>query len=76
MTPTSDRWDDFAHLPALLTPAEVAQVLRIRSMKTLYTRKRRGQIPGVVPVGKRGWLVRKKDLLRSLQQGRAASSED
>lgn len=70
----AERWDDFSNYPALLTAKEVGDILRIKSVKTVYTRMRRGQIPGVIKTGKRGLLVRKKDLLRFLEQGRVPSN--
>ena len=63
----TDPWHEFRDLPPLLTPAEVAGVLRV-SVKTVYNRRALGKLPGVVvdPQGA-GFLVRKRDLLRSLQ---------
>jgi excisionase family DNA binding protein len=51
-------------LPHLLTPAEVAGLLRT-SKTAIYARIERGQLPGVVRVGRRV-LVRESDLLEWL----------
>jgi excisionase family DNA binding protein len=51
-------------LPHLLTPTEVAALLRT-SKTAIYARIERGQLPGVVRVGRRV-LVRKSDLLKWL----------
>lgn len=45
----------------LLTPAEVAVLLRKKSVKAVYALIERGQIPGVVRLG-RTVLIRAKDL--------------
>jgi excisionase family DNA binding protein len=57
-------------LPPLLTPAEVAALLRT-SRKAVYCMIERGQIPGVVRLGRRV-LVRRDVLLRSLDENRSA----
>ena len=53
-------------LPHLLTPTEVAELLRT-SKTAIYARIERGQLPGVVRVGRRV-LVRESDLLDWLRQ--------
>jgi excisionase family DNA binding protein len=53
-----------SRLPHLLTPSEVAGLLRT-SKTAIYARIERGQLPGVVRVGRRV-LVRESDLLEWL----------
>lgn len=53
-----------SRLPHLLTPTEVAELLRT-SKTAIYARIERGQLPGVVRVGRRV-LVRESDLLEWL----------
>ena len=58
-------------LPSLLTPEEVAHVLRT-SRRAIYSRMARGQIPGVVRDGRRRLILR-DELLKYLHERRAAS---
>jgi excisionase family DNA binding protein len=58
-------------LPYLLTPEEVASLLRT-TRKAIYARAERGLLPGVVRDGRR-LLVLRDELLRSLGERRAAS---
>jgi excisionase family DNA binding protein len=53
-------------LPTLLTTSEVASLLRT-SNKAVYAMVERGQLPGVVRVGRR-LLVRQDDLVEWLRQ--------
>jgi len=53
-------------LPSLLTPDEVAALLRT-SKKAIYAMIERAQLPGVVRLGRRV-LVREADLLEWLRQ--------
>ena len=55
-----------SRLPTLLTPDEVATLLRT-SRKAIYAMIERGQLPGVVRLGRRV-LVREADLLEWLRQ--------
>lgn len=52
-------------LPPLLTPDEVADLLRT-TRRGVYGMAERGQLPGTIRVGRR-LLVRRDDLLRSLK---------
>jgi excisionase family DNA binding protein len=54
-----------------LTANETAALLRT-SRKAVYAMAERGRLPGVVRVGRR-LLVRRDDLLRSLEERRAPS---
>lgn len=75
-TVPADPWEEFRTLPAMLTPEQVKLVLNLDSMKAVYTRKERGQIPGVLQISKRRWRVRKAVLLRSLSpQGHATTPD-
>jgi len=60
-------------LPRLLTVDEVAAVLRT-SRKAIYCMAERGQLPGVVRLGKR-LLVREDALIESLHQKSVSSPE-
>ncbi len=60
-------------LPVLLTSAEVADLLRT-SQKATYAMVARGQLPGVIRIGRRV-LIRRDDLLRWLDERRAPSPE-
>jgi len=62
-----------SRLPALLTPAEVATLLRT-SRKAVYAMIERGQLPGVVRIGRRV-LLREADLLDWLRQKSTPSLE-
>ncbi len=57
--------------PMLLTAAEAADLLRL-SLKALYVMVERGQVPGVIRLGRR-LLLRSADLLQWLDQNRAPS---
>ena len=60
-------------LPHLLTTPEVSDVLR-QSQKATYAMIARGQLPGVVRIGRRV-LIHRDDLLRWLDESRAPSPE-
>lgn len=55
----------------LLTVKETAAFMRT-TPKAIYKRKERGELPGAVKVGRR-LLVRRRDLVASLAEGRVAS---
>jgi excisionase family DNA binding protein len=55
-----------SRVPHLLTPDDVAVVLRT-SRKAIYAMIERGQLPGVVRVGRRV-LIREDDLVEWLRQ--------
>ena len=55
-------------LPDLLTPEEVAAWLRT-SIKAVYAKAERGQLPGVVRLGRRLYFLR-AELLGLVEQGR------
>ena len=59
--------------PNLLTPVEVADVLRT-TKKAIYSMVERAQLPGVVRVGRRV-LIREDALLDWLRQKSASSLE-
>jgi excisionase family DNA binding protein len=59
--------------PILLTPSEVAELLRT-SRKAIYTMIERAQLPGVVRIGRRV-LVREDALLDWLRQKSTPSLE-
>ena len=59
--------------PVLLTPNEVAELLRT-SRKAIYSMAERGQLPGIVRIGRR-LLVREDALLDWLRQRSTASLE-
>ena len=59
--------------PVLLTPTEVADLLRT-SRKAIYTMVERAQLPGVVRIGRRV-LVREDALLDWLRQKSTPSLE-
>jgi excisionase family DNA binding protein len=61
-------------MPVLLTPTEVAALLRT-SRKAIYAMVERAQLPGVVRIGRRV-LVREDTLLDWLGQKRAPSPEE
>jgi len=61
------------HMPTLLTADEVGTLLRT-SRKAVYAMVERGQLPGVVKIGRR-LLVRSEDLLDWLRQKAAPSLE-
>ena len=62
-----------SRMPALLTPPEVAELLRT-SRKAIYTMIERGQLPGVLRIGRRV-LVRQDALLDWLRQKSTPSLE-
>lgn len=51
--------------PELLTPEEAAELLRIPTIKSFYSAVERGQVPGVVRIGRK-ILVRAVDLRKHL----------
>ncbi len=59
--------------PVLLTPNEVAELLRT-SRKAIYSMVERGQLPGIIRIGRRV-LVREEALLDWLRQKSTASLE-
>ena len=61
-----ERSESSSRLPALLTPAEVASLLRT-SRCAIYAMIERSQLPGVVRIGRRV-LLRETDLLEWLRQ--------
>ena len=65
---------DLHELPFLLTPADVATLLRT-TRKAIYSMAERGQLPGVTRIGRR-LLFRRTELLRWLDESRAPSLED
>lgn len=71
-----DPWHEFRDLPAMLDPEQVRQVLNLKTMVSVYRRKARGQIAGVVQISEKRWRVRKAILLRSLTQGHAPSTTE
>ena len=62
-----------ARKPVLLTPTEVADLLRT-SRKAIYTMVERAQLPGIVRIGRRV-LVREDALLDWLRQKSTPSLE-
>ena len=61
------------HRPVLLTPVEVAELLRT-TRKAVYSMVERAQLPGVVRIGRRV-LVREDSLLDWLRQKSTPSLE-
>ena len=61
-------------LPTLVTPKELADSLRT-SQKAIYTMVERGQIPGVVRIGRRV-LFRREALLQWLSEKSGAPSPE
>jgi excisionase family DNA binding protein len=61
-------------LPTLLTPAEVAGLLRT-SKRAIYAMIGRGQLPGVVRIGRRV-LLREADLVEWVRQKSAPSPKE
>jgi excisionase family DNA binding protein len=59
--------------PVLLTPNEVAELLRT-SRKAIYTMVERGQLPGIVRIGRRV-LIRQDSLLDWLRRKSTPSLE-
>ena len=64
---------ELSRFPSLLTPAEVGTLLRT-SRKAIYAMIERGQLPGVVRIGRRV-LIREADLLDWLRQKSTPSLE-
>ena len=62
-----------SHTPRLLTPGEVADVLRT-TKKAIYAMIERAQLPGVIRIGRRV-LVREDALLDWLRQKSTPSLE-
>ena len=60
--------------PQLLTPVEVADLLRT-SRKATYSMIARGQLPGVIRIGRRV-LIRRDDLLGWLDRSRTSSPKE
>ena len=63
----------FRNVPTLLTPDEVAVLLRT-TKKAIYAMIERAQLPGVVRIGRRV-LIRDDELLQWLRQKSAPSPE-
>ncbi len=61
-------------LPVLLTAAETADLLRT-SRKAVYAMAERGQLPGVIRIGRR-LLIRRDALVDWLDQKRAPSPKE
>lgn len=82
MTPETSRvrrdpapaFASFEDLPLLLTPDEAALLLRT-SRKAVYSLAERGQIPGVVRIGRR-LLIERDPLVSWLHRSRAASPKE
>ncbi len=72
--PAESAFASFDGLPLLLLPEEAAILLRT-TKKAIYTMAERGQLPGVVRLGRR-LLVRRDDLLDFLHRSRAASPKE
>ena len=62
------------HAPVLLTPCEVAELLRT-TKKAIYAMIERGLLPGVTRIGRRV-LVRSADLLDFLDHNRTPSPQE
>ena len=62
------------HLPVLLTPTEVAELLRT-SRKAIYAMIERAQLPGIVRIGRRV-LIRQDDLLNFIGHNSAPSPQE
>lgn len=62
-----------SHAPVLLTSVEVAELLRT-TKKAIYSMVERGQLPGIVRIGRRV-LVREDALLDWLRQKSTPSLE-
>jgi excisionase family DNA binding protein len=58
-------------LPYFLTAKETAELLRT-TREAVYAMAARGQLPGIVRIGRR-LLIRRADLLEWLEQSRAPS---
>lgn len=71
MTSPPRERDDREPLPELLTVEDVAQLLRTTA-RAIYSQVARGQLPGVIRVGRRV-LFDRKDLLQWLRERRAVS---
>jgi excisionase family DNA binding protein len=63
-----------ASLPLLLTPGEAGELLRT-SRKAIYSMVERGQLPGIVRVGRRV-LIRSSELLDFLDHNCASSPQE
>jgi excisionase family DNA binding protein len=59
-------YNEFKDLPLLLTPREVAALLRT-SRRVVYEMVRLGRLPGVIRLGRRV-LIRRDRLLRFLRE--------
>jgi excisionase family DNA binding protein len=62
-------------LPALLTTTEIAAILRT-SIKGIYAMVERGQLPGVIRIGRRRLLFRQDALVDWLRQKSQAPSPE
>jgi len=65
---------DRASVPLLLTPGEAGELLRT-SRKAIYSMIERGQLPGIVRVGRRV-LIRSRDLLDFVDHNCASSPKE
>lgn len=72
-SPLRNRADHMTRMPVLLTPSEVAELLRT-SRKAIYTMIERAQLPGIVRIGRRV-LVREDALLDWLRRKSTPSLE-
>ena len=66
--------NDLNSLPILLTANEVADLLRT-SRKSVYAMIERGQLPGVIRLGRR-LLIRRDELVDWLDRSHAPSSKE
>lgn len=69
------RSDNQHTLPMFLTVPEVAELLRT-TPKAVYTMIERGQLVGVVRVNRKRILIRRDDLLHSLDYNRTPSPQE
>ncbi len=61
-------------IPFFLTADDTAELLRT-SRKAVYSMAHRGELPGVIRIGRR-LLIRRDDLLRFIDESRAPSSKE
>jgi excisionase family DNA binding protein len=69
-----ERNDQMVHTPVLLTPTEVAELLRT-SRKAIYAMIERAQLPGIVRIGRRV-LIRQDALLNFIDHDSAPSPQE
>lgn len=73
--PDDDRVNRDPLAQMLMTVPEVAAVLRTSS-KAIYSMIDRGQLPGVIRIGRRRILVKRRDLLAFLDRNSTPSSQE